>query len=422
MSLTAVLLKQSGDIETITLGRSAAGKGKKAAELQEFTIETIQSKLLKKKKGLNSLTLLGKYQWKQKTLFLIGWIDGPSTLENQHHLPPPLDGITIYDDCLVIASESKQSYINPVSFQGSEYESFYTAHMEGEGEEIEEEDDTCGGAVDDVDDVIGSDVDNDEELEEELEEEEEAEEEEVEEEEEEECVEDVEVEEEHVPVKRKSVSATTKRRIESKKKSATLSALPFLATVSTDEEVTSDSLVSTLETPFTPPTHPVRKRVYDVIRSTFQSSIPCEYFERLLWNATLDACDRKKLRKSWQTIGFKDMYMSMCRTMIGNLSPISYIHNTGLWQMVESGEITLESLVKKNSYELFPDTWQTFIDQQAKREQIQLEGDKTRATDRFQCKRCGKRETTYYELQTRSADEPMTIFINCIACGKRWTQ
>jgi DNA-directed RNA polymerase subunit M/transcription elongation factor TFIIS len=418
MSLTAVLLKQSGDIESIVIGGGgAAGKGKKAAALQEFTIETIQSKLLKKKKGLNSLTLLGKYQWKQKTLFLIGWIDGPSTLENQHHLPPPLDGITIYDDCLVIASESKQSYATPVSFQGSEYESFYTAHMEGEGEEVEEEDDTCGGgAVDDADDVLDSDVDNDE-VEEEIEEEEEVEEEE-EEEEEDECIEDVEVEEEHVPVKRKTVSATTKRRIESKKKSATLSALPFLATVSTDEEVTSDSI----EPPFTPPTHAVRSRVYNVILSTFQSSIPCEYFERLLWNATLDACDRKKLRKSWQTIGFKDMYMSMCRTMIGNLSPTSYIHNTGLWQMVESGEITLESLVKKNSYELFPDTWQSFIDQQAKREQIQLEGDKTRATDRFQCKRCGKRETTYYELQTRSADEPMTIFINCIACGKRWTQ
>ena len=27
---------------------------------------------------------------------------------------------------------------------------------------------------------------------------------------------------------------------------------------------------------------------------------------------------------------------------------------------------------------------------------------------------------TYYQLQTRSADEPMTTFVTCINCGNRW--
>ncbi len=41
-------------------------------------------------------------------------------------------------------------------------------------------------------------------------------------------------------------------------------------------------------------------------------------------------------------------------------------------------------------------------------------------TDEFKCKRCKSRKTTYYEMQTRSADEPMTIFITCLTCGNRW--
>jgi transcription elongation factor S-II len=73
-------------------------------------------------------------------------------------------------------------------------------------------------------------------------------------------------------------------------------------------------------------------------------------------------------------------------------------------------------------YELNPTRWKTQFDNQQMREKRQLEGDRSMATDMFLCKRCGKRECTYYEMQTRSADEPMTIFITCLNCGKHWRQ
>ncbi|KAH8924602.1 transcription elongation factor [Atractiella rhizophila] len=41
-------------------------------------------------------------------------------------------------------------------------------------------------------------------------------------------------------------------------------------------------------------------------------------------------------------------------------------------------------------------------------------------TDMFQCKRCRQWKTTYYQMQTRSADEPMTTFVTCTNCGNRW--
>ncbi|KAI3704980.1 hypothetical protein L1987_75210 [Smallanthus sonchifolius] len=41
-------------------------------------------------------------------------------------------------------------------------------------------------------------------------------------------------------------------------------------------------------------------------------------------------------------------------------------------------------------------------------------------TDQFKCGRCGKRQCTYYQLQTRSADEPMTTFVTCVNCDNHW--
>ena len=41
-------------------------------------------------------------------------------------------------------------------------------------------------------------------------------------------------------------------------------------------------------------------------------------------------------------------------------------------------------------------------------------------SNRFKCRKCGKRECSYYQLQTRSADEPMTNFITCLNCGSNW--
>jgi len=40
----------------------------------------------------------------------------------------------------------------------------------------------------------------------------------------------------------------------------------------------------------------------------------------------------------------------------------------------------------------------------------------------FRCSKCKSTKTTHYAMQTRSSDEPMTIFICCMNCGKRWRE
>ncbi|KAJ1995444.1 transcription elongation factor TFIIS [Coemansia spiralis] len=41
-------------------------------------------------------------------------------------------------------------------------------------------------------------------------------------------------------------------------------------------------------------------------------------------------------------------------------------------------------------------------------------------TGQFKCGRCKSRKCTYYQMQTRSADEPMTTFVTCTNCDNRW--
>jgi len=41
-------------------------------------------------------------------------------------------------------------------------------------------------------------------------------------------------------------------------------------------------------------------------------------------------------------------------------------------------------------------------------------------TDLLKCGKCKKNNCTYNQLQTRSADEPMTTFVMCNECGHRW--
>tara|TARA_B100000780_G_C21108805_1_gene447922 strand:- start:398 stop:796 length:399 start_codon:yes stop_codon:yes gene_type:complete len=40
----------------------------------------------------------------------------------------------------------------------------------------------------------------------------------------------------------------------------------------------------------------------------------------------------------------------------------------------------------------------------------------------LQCGKCKQNTVDYYEKQTRGADEPMTLFANCLTCGNRWRQ
>ena len=60
------------------------------------------------------------------------------------------------------------------------------------------------------------------------------------------------------------------------------------------------------------------------------------------------------------------------------------------------------------------------IDMKIKRKESRYDNKAVASTDMFTCRKCKSKRCTYYELQTRSADEPATIFVTCLDCGKNW--
>jgi len=71
---------------------------------------------------------------------------------------------------------------------------------------------------------------------------------------------------------------------------------------------------------------------------------------------------------------------------------------------------------------LFPEKWRKMIEKKIKQMKNFENFDFSSASSEFKCFKCKKRNCTYYQLQTRSADEPMTTFIQCLECGNNWKQ
>ena len=119
---------------------------------------------------------------------------------------------------------------------------------------------------------------------------------------------------------------------------------------------------------------------------------------------------------------FKKIYLSKSISLFSNIDKHSYINNTSLITKINKENLNLKNIAFMSYQELFPEHSKQFLDEKFKREKLMYEEKQESMTDQFKCGRCKQRKCTYYELQTRSADEGMTIFITCLNCGWRWRQ
>lgn len=96
--------------------------------------------------------------------------------------------------------------------------------------------------------------------------------------------------------------------------------------------------------------------------------------------------------------------------------------NASLRELVLDGDISAEKFANMTAEELAHDDLKNerkkITAQAIKDHQLATTGGTS--TGQFKCGRCGKRNTTYNQVQTRSADEPMTTFVYCQECGNRW--
>nr|XP_055066532.1 transcription elongation factor A protein 3 isoform X8 [Misgurnus anguillicaudatus] len=122
----------------------------------------------------------------------------------------------------------------------------------------------------------------------------------------------------------------------------------------------------------------------------------------------------------YQEIKAADMkYKNRIRSRISNLKDPK---NPNLRKNVLAGAIDLRRIATMSAEEMASDELKQLrnvLTQEAIREhQMAKTGGTT--TDLLQCGKCRKKNCTYNQVQTRSADEPMTTFVLCNECGNRW--
>jgi DNA-directed RNA polymerase subunit M/transcription elongation factor TFIIS len=153
-----------------------------------------------------------------------------------------------------------------------------------------------------------------------------------------------------------------------------------------------------------------------------------------------EANTRNVKPKSWDNPYFVQIYVDRLWSIYSNLKD-----NNELLDQLRSCNIQGHKVAFMSHYELKPERWANLIDAKTKRDKSKFENNMEAATDTFTCRKCKGNKCTYFQLQTRSADEPMTCYVrqvfiiiyrnkylfnfifyffyllfSCITCGHRW--
>lgn len=112
-------------------------------------------------------------------------------------------------------------------------------------------------------------------------------------------------------------------------------------------------------------------------------------------------------------------YRTKMRSLFQNLKNKS---NPTLRKRVLSGEVTPKRFVTMSHDEMKSDERRA-ADEKLEKENMNnamvAQVEKSISKE-FQCGKCKQRKVSYSQAQTRSADEPMTTFCECMNCGNRW--
>ena len=162
----------------------------------------------------------------------------------------------------------------------------------------------------------------------------------------------------------------------------------------------------------------------ETIRKSFESFILNEKkrinLEKGIFNFIIRQAKEKRIVRKWDNINFVILYLNKYRAIFANLDTQSHVRNNLLAQKINNGDIPAHTVAAMNDREMFPEKWKGMIEDKIKRDNNMYKENLAAATDEFKCYKCKKRQCTYYQMQTRSADEPMTTFVTCLNCGNNW--
>ena len=157
-----------------------------------------------------------------------------------------------------------------------------------------------------------------------------------------------------------------------------------------------------------------RENITNRLNNIIQDETLCVNIEKGVFNYSIKEASSKKIIKKWENPLFVQIYIDRLRTIYLNLK------NPTLLTQLTNKEILPQQFAYMTHQEMDSSHWKELLEQKMKRDANKFTTNIQASTDMFTCKKCKSKRCTYYELQTRSADEPATIFVTCLDCGKNW--
>ena len=137
--------------------------------------------------------------------------------------------------------------------------------------------------------------------------------------------------------------------------------------------------------------------------------------EKGIHNWVLKEATNRRVVKKWDNPYFVRIYLDHLKSVYLNLKT-----TPGLIEQIQNRSIKPHLVAFMTHQEFKPEKWDPLIQEKIKRDKNKYETNIEAATDTFKCRKCHSNKCTYYQMQTRSADEPMTTVVTCIDCGQRW--
>ena len=156
----------------------------------------------------------------------------------------------------------------------------------------------------------------------------------------------------------------------------------------------------------------IRNKICTICPITPQNA---RHVEQSIYNSSIKTSDNRDIVKKWNNPPFVEIYINILRSVVINMKTSPEFN-----AKIASGEIPPSSVGSLTHQEMVPSKWKTLIQDKAFRDENKYTYTIEASTDNFTCRKCKSKKCSYYQLQTRSSDEPMTTFVTCLNCGNRW--
>ena len=140
-----------------------------------------------------------------------------------------------------------------------------------------------------------------------------------------------------------------------------------------------------------------------------------ENMEKSLYNTSIKEAGERDIVKKWDNPSFVQLYTDRLRSIYINLKQSDEFR-----QRLINKEIKAQDIGEMTHQDMAPARWQKLIEEKKIRDENKYTPKLEASTDNFTCRKCNSKKCSYYQLQTRSGDEPMTTFVTCLDCGSRW--